>query len=149
PVITGTVPTIFVASSERDLRTLFMFLDTFPTVRAVVGGGSQAYHVAAELARRNIPVIVGSTYEPTPYRDDPITAAWRNAEILRANGVRVSVTTSFSPEGASELRNLPYAAAKAVAYGMPRVEAYRAITLGAAEILGLDDRMGSIDAGKR
>ena len=149
PVITGTVPTIFVASSERDLRTLFMFLDTFPTVRAVVGGGSQAYHVAAELARRNIPVIVGSTYEPTPYRDDPITAAWRNAEILRANGVRVSFTTSFSPEGASELRNLPYAAAKAVAYGMPRDEAYRAITLGAAEILGLDDRMGSIDAGKR
>src|SRR5690606_14259048 len=82
PVVTGAVPTIFVAHTERDLNTLFMFLDSFPTVRAVVGGGAQAYHVAPELARRNIPVIVGSTFEPTAYRDDPVTAAWRNAEIL-------------------------------------------------------------------
>jgi imidazolonepropionase-like amidohydrolase len=149
PAITGRTPTIFIAQNERDLKTLFMFLDTFPAVRAVVGGGAQAYHVAEELARRSIPVIVGSTFEPTSSRDDPITAAWRNAEILRAAGVKVSFTTSFSPEGASELRNLPYAAAKAVAYGMPRDEAYRAVTLSAAEILGLGERMGSIDPGKR
>ncbi|HEX6307613.1 MAG TPA: amidohydrolase family protein [Longimicrobiales bacterium] len=149
PAITGRVPTIFVAQNERDLRTLFMFLDSFPTVRAVVGGGAQAYHVAGDLARRSIPVIIGSNFEPNAFRDDPLTAAWRNAEILRAAGVKVAFTTSFSPEGASELRNLPYAAARAVAYGMPRDEAYRAVTLGAAEILGLGDRMGSIDRGKR
>ncbi|HEX6134460.1 MAG TPA: amidohydrolase family protein [Longimicrobiales bacterium] len=149
PAITGRVPTIFVAQSERDLKTLFMFLDSFPTVRAVVGGGAQAYHVAQELARRSIPVIVGSNFEPNAFRDDPLTAAWRNAEILRAAGVKVAFTTSFSPEGASELRNLPYAAARAVAYGMPRDEAYRAVTLSAAEILGLGERTGSIDAGKR
>jgi imidazolonepropionase-like amidohydrolase len=149
PAITGRVPTIFIAQTERDLRTLLMFVDSFPAVRPVVGGGAQAYHVAAELARRNIPVIVGSTFEPTISRDDPVTAAWRNAAILREAGVKVAFTTSFSPEAASELRNLPYAAAKAVAYGMPRDEAYRAITLSAAEILGLGDRMGSLDVGKR
>jgi imidazolonepropionase-like amidohydrolase len=149
PAVTGAVPTIFIAQRERDLKTLLMFLDSFPRVRAAVGGGAQAYHVAAELAKRGIPVIVGSTFEPTISRDDPVTAAWRNAEILRQAGVKVAFTTSFSPEGASELRNLPYAAAKAVAYGMPRDEAYRAITLNAAEILGLGDRMGSLDVGKR
>jgi imidazolonepropionase-like amidohydrolase len=149
PAVTGRMPTIFIAQTERELKTLFMFLDTFPQVRAVIGGGGQAFHVAEELARRNIPVIVGSTFEPTASRDDPVTAAWRNAEILRSNGVKVAFTTSFSPEGASELRNLPYAAAKAVAYGMPRDDAYRALTLGAAEILGLDAQLGSLDAGKR
>lgn len=149
PAVTGRVPTIFIAQRERDLRTLLMFLDSFPQVRAVVGGGAQAYHVAGELAQRGIPVIVGSTFEPTVDRDDPVTAAWRNAEVLRAAGVKVAFTTSFSPEGASELRNLPYAAAKAVAYGMPRDEAYRAVTLSAAEILGLGDRMGSLEPGKR
>jgi hypothetical protein len=149
PAITGRTPTIFLAQNERDLKTLFMFLDTFPSVRAIVGGGAQAYHVAEELARRNIPVIVGSNFQPNGFRDDPVTAAWRNAEILRRAGVKVSFTTSFSPEGASELRNLPYAAAKAVAYGMPRDEAYRAVSLNAAEILGLGDVMGSLDAGKR
>jgi hypothetical protein len=149
PAITGRSPTIFIAQNERDLKTLFMFLDTFPAVRAVIGGGAQAYHVAEELARRSIPVIVGSNFEPNRFRDDPLTAAWRNAETLRVAGVKVAFTTSFSPEGASELRNLPYAAARAVAYGMPRAEAYRALTLTPAEILGLADRMGSIDAGKR
>jgi imidazolonepropionase-like amidohydrolase len=149
PAVTGETPAIFIAQTERDLKTLFMFLDSFPTVRAVVGGGAQAYHVAAELARRNIPVIVGSTFEPTANRDDPVTAAWRNAEILRSAGVRVAFTSSFSPEGVSELRNLPYAAAKAVAYGMPRDDAFRALTLGAAEILGLDGVLGSLDVGKR
>jgi imidazolonepropionase-like amidohydrolase len=149
PAITGAVPTIFIAQTERSLRTLFMFLDSFPAVRAVVGGGAQAYHVAAELAQRQIPVIVGSTFEPTVNRDDPVTAAWRNAEILRQAGVQVAFTTSFSPELASELRNLPYAGAKAVAYGMPRDEAFRALTLNAAEILGLGERMGSLDVGKR
>jgi imidazolonepropionase-like amidohydrolase len=149
PAITGRVPTIFIAQTERDLRTLLMFVDSFPAVRPVIGGGAQAYHVAAELAQRGIPVIVGSTFEPTISRDDPVTAAWRNAGILQRNGVKVAFTTSFSPEGASELRNLPYAAAKATAYGMPRDEAYRAVTLSAAEILGLGDRMGSLDVGKR
>jgi imidazolonepropionase-like amidohydrolase len=149
PAITGRSPTIFIAQNERDLKTLFMFLDTFPAVRAVIGGGAQAYHVAEELARRSIPVIIGSNFEPNRFRDDPLTAAWRNAETLRVAGVKVAFTTSFSPEGASELRNLPYAAARAVAYGMPRAEAYRALTLTPAEILGLADRMGSIDAGKR
>jgi imidazolonepropionase-like amidohydrolase len=149
PAITGAVPTIFIAQRERDLRTLLMFLDSFPRVRAVIGGGAQAYHLADELARRDIPVIVGSNFEPTISRDDPLTAAWRNGEILRQAGVTVAFTTSFSPEGASELRNLPYAGAKAVAYGMPRDEAYRALTLNAAAILGLGDLMGSIDVGKR
>jgi imidazolonepropionase-like amidohydrolase len=149
PAITGEVPTIFIAQRERELRTLLMFLDSFPSVRAVIAGGAQAYHIAADLAARNIPVIVGSTFEPTISRDDPVTAAWRNAEILRQAGVKVAFTTSFSPETASELRNLPYAAAKAVAYGMPRDEAFRAITQNAAEILGLGDRMGTLDVGKR
>lgn len=149
PAVTGAVPTIFIARTERDLNTLFMFLDTFPDVRAVVGGGDQAFRVAGELARRDIPVIVGSNFEPTLSRDDPVTAGWRNAEILRAHGVTVAFTTAFSPEGASELRNLPYAAARSVAFGMPRDEAYRAVTLSAAEILGLERELGSLDVGKR
>jgi imidazolonepropionase-like amidohydrolase len=149
PVVTGATRTIFIAQAERQLRTLLMLLDTFPAIDAVIAGGAQAYHVAEQLATRGIPVIVGSTFTPTSDRDDPVMAAWENAEILRRHGVKVAFTTSFSPEGASELRNLPYAAAKAVAYGMPRDDAYRAITLSAAEILGLDDRMGSLDVGKR
>ena len=149
PAITGSVPTIFIAQSERELRTLFMFLDSFPSVRAVVGGGAQAFHAAAELARRDIPVIVGTNLTPSAYRDDPVTSPWRNAAILHAAGVRVAFTTSFSPEGASEVRNLPYTAARAVAYGMDRDAAYAGLTENAAAILGLGDRLGAIEPGMR
>jgi imidazolonepropionase-like amidohydrolase len=52
------------------------------------------------------------------------------------------------PGGASNTRNLPYHAACAVAHGLPRSEALHAITLSAAQILGVDDRVGSITTGK-
>ena len=149
PAVTGEQPVIFIAQNEREIRSLLMFLDSFPRVKAVLGGGHQAYHAAGELARRNIPVIVGSGLTPTVDRDDPITAGWRNAAILAGRGVRVAFTTSFSPQGVSEVRNLPYAAARSVAYGLPEDAALRGLTLGAAEILGLGDRLGSLDAGKR
>lgn len=149
PAVTGAQPVIFIAQNEREIRSLLMFLDSFPKVKAVLGGGHQAYHVAGELAKRNIPVIVGSALTPTVDRDDPVTAAWRNAAILQERGVKIAFTTSFSPQGVSEIRNLPYAAARAVAYGLPETEGVRALTLGAAEILGLGDRLGSLDVGKR
>lgn len=149
PAITGAVPTIFIAQSERDLRTLFLFLDSFPQVRAVVGGGAQAFHVAAELARRDIPVIVGTNLTPSDYRDDPVTSPWRNAAILHGAGVTVAFTTSFSPEGASEVRNLPYTAARAVAYGLDRDVAFAGVTENAAAVLGLGDRLGTLAPGRR
>ena len=149
PAMRGEVRTIFIADDEREIRTLLMMLDSFPNIRAVIGGGAQAFHVADELARRNIPVIVGTNFTPSEYRDDPVTSPWRNAAILHANGVKVSFTTSFSPEGVSEVRNLPYAAARAVAYGMDRDEAYRSLTQTAAELLGLDSQLGTLEVGKR
>ena len=149
PALRGEQPVIFIAQTERDIRSLLMFLDSFPTVKAVLGGGHQAYHVASELARRSIPVIVGSQLTPTVDRDDPVTAAWRNAAILRERGVLVAFTTSFSPEGVSEIRNLPYAAGRAVAYGLTEAEALRGLTLSAAEILGSAGQLGSLDPGKR
>ncbi len=149
PAMKGELPVIFIADRERDIRTLFMFLDSFPRVKAVLAGGQQAFHVARQLARRSIPVIVGSELIPADDRDDPVTGVWRNAAILHGAGVKIAFTTSFSPEGVSELRNLPYEGARAVAYGLAPEEALRGLTLSAAEILGLGDRMGSLDPGKR
>ncbi len=147
--ITGAVPTIFIAQSEREIRSLLMFLDSFPQVKAVLGGGAQAFRIAAELAQRDIPVIVGTNLTPSDYRDDPVTSPWRNAAILHDAGVRVAFTTSFSPEGVSEVRNLPYTAARAVAYGMERDDAFAGLTQNAAEILGLGGILGTLETGKR
>ncbi|MGH7542006.1 MAG: amidohydrolase family protein [Gemmatimonadota bacterium] len=145
PAITGEVPVLFRARREREIRTLLMVADSFPEMRPVIVGGDQAFRVADELARRDIPVIVGSGLSPTMDRDDPVSAGWRNAGILHAAGVEVA----FGTNDVADVRNLPYHAARSVAYGLPRDEAIRALTLNAAEILGVADRMGSIEVGKR
>ncbi len=145
PGVTGELPVIFIARTERDIRTLFLFLDKFPEVKAVLAGADQAFRVAGELATRQIPVLVGSGLSPTMDRDDPIVAGWANAGILHAAGVRVAFTT----QSVHDVRNLPYHAARAAAFGLPREEALRAVTLNPAVILGLGDRMGSIAPGKR
>jgi len=52
------------------------------------------------------------------------------------------------PGGASNARNLPYHAGNAIAYGLDQEVALRSVTLSAAEILGVDDRIGSLAVGK-
>jgi imidazolonepropionase-like amidohydrolase len=143
--VTGEVPVFFSVRRERHIRTLLLFLEKFPDMKGVVIGGDQAFRVANELASHDIPVVVGSVLSPTGDRDDPISAAWSNAGILHAAGVKVSFGTS----DIAQVRNLPYFAAKSVAFGLPEEEGLRAVTLNAAEILGLGDLMGSIDVGKR
>lgn len=145
PAVTGEIPVFFQVRSERDIRTLFLFLDKFEDVNAVIVGGDQAYRMAGELAGRGIPVIVGSALRPTMDREDPIEAGWANARILHAAGVKIA----FSTQDYAEVRNLPYHAARAVAFGLPEDVALRAVTLGPAEILGLGSEMGSIEMGKR
>ena len=59
------------------------------------------------------------------------------------------VTVAFGTGSVSDVRNLPYHAAKSAAFGLPKDEALKAVTINAAQILGLESEMGSIDVGKR
>ena len=145
PAIRGEMPVLFRADSEWQIRTLFLFLDEFPELRGVVVGGTEAFKVADELAEREVPVIITSAYSPTPDRDESITASYRNPALLREAGVKIA----FGTASTADVRNLPYHAAHSVAFGLPREEGLRAVTLSTAEILGLDDLAGSLDPGKR
>jgi hypothetical protein len=145
PVMEGRMPVMFQVSGERDIRTLFMVLDSFPALRAVIAGGDDAHHLAAELAQRRIPVVLGTGQDVTRDRDEPHDAAWTNAATLHAAGVPVA----FSTRSVADVRNLPYHAARHWAYGLPHDVALRGVTLTPAEILGLGGEMGSIAPGKR
>jgi imidazolonepropionase-like amidohydrolase len=145
PAVRGEMPVLFLADSEWQLRTLFLFLEEFPAVRGVVVGGTEAYRVAEELAARNIPVIITSAYAPTPGRDESILASYRNAALLQAAGVKIA----FGTGSTADVRKLPYHAAVSVAFGLPEEEGLKAVTLNPAEILGLGDLMGSLEPGKR
>jgi imidazolonepropionase-like amidohydrolase len=145
PVVTGEMPAFFRVSGERGIRTLLLFLDRFPDVRPVIIGGAEAHRVADDLGERQIPVALNTGNSPTGDRDDPHHAAWVNASVLHEAGVPVAFTTT----DVSNVRNLPYYAARHRAYGLPHDVAVRAVTLTPAEILGLGTEMGSIEPGKR
>jgi len=145
PAVTGEVPVFFRADSEWQIRTLFLFLQEFPEVRGVVVGGTEAYKVADELAEHDVPVIITSAYAPTPGRDESILASYRNAAFLHEAGVKIA----FGTGSTSDVRKLPYHAAHSVAFGLPANEGLRSVTLSTAEMLGMDDLIGSLEPGKR
>ena len=78
-------------------------------------------------------------------RYDPYDAPYACAAKLHAAGVRFAIRS----KGDSNTRNLPYEAAMAVSYGLPPEEGLKAVTLYPAQILGVADRLGSIEKGRR
>ncbi len=142
PVLEGRVPAYMRAQRMDDILTALRLTDEFK-LKTVLVGGVDAYKVADELARRNIPVLLG----PTTSQPDTIESAgaiYENAALLVKHKVRIAITTG----GAQMAGQLPFEAGMAAAYGLDRDEALRAITLTPAQILGIADRFGSLEKGK-
>jgi imidazolonepropionase-like amidohydrolase len=134
------------ASTLPQIRAAIDWSEKHGLPMALIDGGGavgDAWRIAPELAERKIPVFVQTTRMPRrnyePY-DTPFAAPAK----LHEAGVRVV----FGSWGDANARNLPSEAARAVAFGLPREAAEHALTLGAAEVLGIDDRYGSLEPGK-
>ncbi|MEW5875855.1 MAG: amidohydrolase family protein [Candidatus Zixiibacteriota bacterium] len=144
PVLEGKLPIIVSANEVQQIQAAVAFAER-ENVRIIIYGGYDAPYCADLLTRRGIPVMTQETHS-TPSRrweayDDPFTLADR----LRKAGIQFCITGGG---GASNARNLPYFAATAAAYGLPHDEALKSITLYPAQILGVADRVGSIESGK-
>jgi imidazolonepropionase-like amidohydrolase len=96
------------------------------------------------LGTNKIPVIFNHVFTQPLRAEDNFDAHFRAASILSKAGVKVA----FSGGGASLVKNMPYAAAQAVAFGLSTEEALKGITLYPAQIAGVADRLGSIETGK-
>lgn len=143
PVVRGQMPLVVETGNERDIKLLIAFADEIK-VKVILSGGAEAYKVADQLKARNIPVIVGPVLNMPPSEDDPYDAAFTNAGLLAKAGVKIAFQTQSSPE----VRDLPYHAGMAAAFGLPREEALKAVTINPAEIFGVADQIGSIETGK-
>jgi imidazolonepropionase-like amidohydrolase len=113
-------------------------------VRIVITGGMESPLVAPLLKEKNIPVILGEVLE-LPSREDMLhSESYAAAAQLAQAGVKFA----FGTGGYQNIRQLPYNAAISVAWGLPRDAAIKALTIDAAEILGVADRVGSLERGK-
>lgn len=136
---------VFIWAQDIDQITTSITWAVARGMRPILCGGRDAPLVADLLKTHDVPVIVSGTFG-NPKRDDaPFDDAFTLPARLQAAGIRWCLASA--EENWNE-RNLPYHAGKAVAYGLDPDAAIRAITLSAAEILGVSDRLGSLDTGK-
>lgn len=143
----GTPPNrpVFIFASEMEQIASAVTWAAGRGLRPVIVGGRDAPLVAELLKAHDVPVIVQGT-QGFPRRDDsPYDDAYTLPARLEAAGVRWCMATG--DEGPNE-RNLPLHAARAAAYGLAPAAALRSVTLSTAEILGVAEQLGSLDAGK-
>jgi imidazolonepropionase-like amidohydrolase len=143
PVLEGTEPLVIMAGRERAIRDAVQFADQ-QKVHVVIADPRELGKMGPELKARNIPAILGPTLALPLHDDDPYDAAYTLPDQFFKAGVKFAFGT-FNNEF---VRNIPYQAATAAAFGLPYDEALKAVTLNAAQIWGVSDKLGSIEEGK-
>lgn len=143
PVLEGKEPLIVMASRERAIKDAVQFADQ-QKVHVIIADPRELGKMGPELKARNIPAILGPTLALPLHEDDPYDSAFTLPGEFYKAGVKFAFGT-FNNEFS---RNLPYQAATAVAFGLPYDEALKAVTLNAAQIWGVSDKIGSIEEGK-
>lgn len=149
PVIHGELPIIADADRLATIESAVAYARS-RSLKLIIYGGYDAESCAELLKAADVPVIVAATYRLPLRRSDAYDASYTLPQRLHEAGVRFAICGEGPnyPGGASNARNLPYHAACAVAYGLDRDVAVRAITLSPAEIFGVQDRLGSLSVGK-
>jgi imidazolonepropionase-like amidohydrolase len=144
----GEIPVAFHCDALNQIRAVLKFCDEQKLTNVILIGGYDSWRVGEELKRRDIAVVVAGVLA-TPNRPyEPYDQAFTVAGKLSKAGVRFCIADEGGGGGAMNARNLPQHAGMAAAFGLPRDEALKAITLYPAQILGLGASIGSIEPGK-
>lgn len=145
-VLDGEIPLIVHADEMQQIQAAVAFAARQKT-KLIIYGGYDAPRCAALLKEHSVPVIVGGVYRLPMRRSDGYDAAYSVPARLHKAGIPFCIS-SGGRFGASNVRNLPYHAATAVAYGLPADEALKSITVTPAQILGVETRVGTLEPGK-
>ena len=145
PALNGDIPVVVSADGAAQINDAITWAQQ-EGVRLVIRGGSDAIHVADRLVANDIPVILTSTMA-APGRDyEGYDGAYTMPARLHEAGVRFAISGG---SGALYTNRLPWEAGVAVAFGLPEEEALKAVTINAAEFMGISDRVGSLEPGKQ
>ena len=142
PYLQGKKPVILAAEESSDLQAAVALAREF-NLKFVLNHVSHSQSVLDYIASLNVPVIVGPIYD-APKPEERFDAVYSLPAQLHKRGVKIALA-SYDAHNA---RNLPYQAGFATGFGLPYDEALKSITLNAAEIWGVSDRLGSLDPGK-
>jgi imidazolonepropionase-like amidohydrolase len=146
PVVRGERTLLIEVNAAKDITAALKWVKEKKMGKVVLTGVAEGWRVADQIAKAKIPVITGSVLELPTREYDRYDQAYANAGALKKAGIKVAIRSAETSN--QNYRNLPYHAGFAVAYGMDKAEALKAITIVPAEIFGVADKLGSIEIGK-
>tara|TARA_B100001115_G_C15846674_1_gene426997 strand:+ start:2099 stop:3397 length:1299 start_codon:yes stop_codon:yes gene_type:complete len=147
PVLNNEIPIFIHANEVRQIEAA-VYWSIRQNVKMILIGGKDSWMVSDLLKENDISVIYTQTHSTPSRRFENFDQSFTTPNQLFEAGVKFCISNSESSFQTPHIRNLPYHAAKAGSYGLPWSEAIRSITLSTAEILGVDDQVGSLDIGK-
>jgi imidazolonepropionase-like amidohydrolase len=142
PVVKGEIPLLVDARRAADIRQVIALKQRQPQLNIVITYATEGWRVAKALADNNIPVILDPEAN-LPFGFDQLGSTLKNAGRLAAAGVQVSI--------GMETHNIRLArqhAGNAVANGLSWDQGLAALTINVASLYGIDDELGSLEAGK-
>jgi imidazolonepropionase-like amidohydrolase len=145
PFVRGERPVLIRADRETEIRAAVRFAEEMRLQHPIILGGNEAWKAAAFLKEKNVPVIRTGVLDLPSREDDFYDTLYENAARLQQAGVRFCISTGNT---GANVRDLPFHAGMAAAFGLPPAEALKAVTLYPAQIMNVADRLGSIEPGK-
>ncbi len=142
PVAEGEVPVIFEAREEDAIKSAVEFAEEME-LSYLIRGGRDAWKITDFLVEHGVKLLFSGVHA-TPGRDEPYDAHYATPALLHEAGVDFAIYSG----GVANVFSLTYEVGMAVAFGLPMDKALRSLTIDAARILGVDDRLGSIEEGK-
>ncbi len=153
-VLAGKQTLVITCSRENDIRRALALQDEFK-IKVAVAGAPQAWKLASLVKEKKLPLFVTVNFDPpraaafggfggapdeeTQRKD--VEEAEKNPAELQKAGVSFALVSGHAPSFLAGIR-------KAIERGLPREAALKAVTLTAAELLGIADRTGSLEVGK-
>ncbi|MDO8966387.1 amidohydrolase family protein [Algoriphagus sp.] len=142
--VSGELPLLIVVNTASDIQHAIKWVEG-KNIKVIFSGVAEGWRVADEIAKAGIPVITGPVQDLPTRQSDRYDTPYANAGKMAKAGVKVALRTDEE----ENVRNLPFHAAFAAAYGLGKEDALKAITINPAEIFGIADQYGSVEAGKR
>jgi imidazolonepropionase-like amidohydrolase len=143
-VVRGELPLMIEVNQADDILSAIKWVQTRQIKRVIFSGVAEGWRVAEAIAKAGIPVVAGPVQALPTRPSDRYDSRYTAPGILHKAGVKVALRSNES----ENVRNLPFHAGFAAAYGMGKEAALKAVTIVPAQIFGVDKMLGSLEVGK-
>lgn len=147
PIFKGSANLYIHVDKAKDILIALNFCTKQNIKKPVLVGAKESYKIIKEIKKSKIPIMLNRVHDLPDHNDDNVDISYTIPYLLQKDSILFCLQLEGDME-AMQSRNLPFTAGTAVTYGLTKEQALQSITLNTAKILGVDNKIGSIEEGK-